>query len=128
LGNFEEVMINGNSRYVIYISIVLYLVLNKGRFALIQKVAFQGHQWHFYIDTLIYKKVVTQEIVLPYSCEHQHLKFRSPPCLNISTAMGLSAMFTFQLDNTNRQTLPAPHCRNGSCRYVRALAFSDCFL
>ena len=38
------------------------------------------------------------------------------------TAMGFSAMFTFQLDNTKRQTLPAPHCRNGSCRYVRYLS------
>ena len=36
---------------------------------------------------------------------------------NPITAMGFSAMFTFQLDNT----LPAPHCRNGSCRYVRAV-------
>ena len=36
-------------------------------------------------------------------------------------AMGFSAMFTFQLNNTRRQTLPAPHCRNGSCRYVLAL-------
>ena len=32
---------------------------------------------------------------------------------NHITAMGLSAMFTFQLDNTNRQTLPAPHCLMG---------------
>ena len=62
MGNFEGVMINGNSRYVIYISIVLYLVLNKGRFALIQKVGFQGHQWHFYINTLDYKKIDTQDI------------------------------------------------------------------
>ena len=42
-------------------------------------------------------------------------------CLNISTigpttAMGLSAMYTFQLDNTKRETLPTPHCHNGSCR------------
>ena len=39
---------------------------------------------------------------------------------NLITAVGFSAMFTFQLDNTKRKTLPAPHCRNGSCRYVRA--------
>ena len=30
----------------------------------------------------------------------------------------------FQLDNTKRWTLPAPHCRNGSCRYVRAICIS----
>jgi hypothetical protein len=39
---------------------------------------------------------------------------------NPITAMGFSVMFTFQLDNTKRQTLPAPHCPNRSCRYVRA--------
>ena len=38
---------------------------------------------------------------------------------NPITAMG----FTFQLDNT--KTLPAPHCRNGSCRYVRAIIAAD---
>ena len=38
--------------------------------------------------------------------------------------MGFSAMFTFQLDNTKRETLPAPHCRNGSCRYVWAVTES----
>ena len=31
-------------------------------------------------------------------------------------------MFTFQLDNTKREILPAPHRHNGSCRYVQALA------
>ena len=36
---------------------------------------------------------------------------------NPITAMGFSAMFTFQLDNTN--TLLAPYCHNGSCRYIR---------
>ena len=41
---------------------------------------------------------------------------------NPITAMGFSGMFTFQLDNTKRWTLPAPHCRNGSCRYVRAMS------
>ena len=30
-------------------------------------------------------------------------------------------MFTFHLDNTKRLTLPAPHCHNGSCRYIPAL-------
>ena len=52
-----------------------------------------------------------------------HVKtFKSmPECIyNPITAMGFSSMFTFQLDNTKRYTLPAPHCRNGSCRYVRA--------
>ena len=45
-----------------------------------------------------------------------------PKCIcNPFTAMVFLAMFTFQLDNTKRQTLPAPHCRNGSCRYVRAM-------
>ena len=29
-------------------------------------------------------------------------------------------MFTFQQDNTKSQTLLAPHCCNGSCRYARA--------
>ena len=37
------------------------------------------------------------------------------------TALGFSAMFTFQLVNTKRKTFPAPHCRNGSRRYVQAL-------
>ena len=37
-------------------------------------------------------------------------------------AMWFSAMFTFQLDNTKRLTLLAPHCSNGSCRYVWALS------
>ena len=32
------------------------------------------------------------------------------------------AMFTFQMDNTKRETLPAPHCRNGSCSCVQAVA------
>ena len=35
-------------------------------------------------------------------------------------AMGFSAMFTFQLDNTMRETMSAPHCCNGSCKYVWA--------
>ena len=39
---------------------------------------------------------------------------------NPITAVGFLAMFPFQLDNTKRYTLPAPHCRNGSCRHVRA--------
>ena len=34
--------------------------------------------------------------------------------------MGFYAMFTIQLDNTKRQTLPVPHYHNGSCRYVQA--------
>jgi hypothetical protein len=41
---------------------------------------------------------------------------------NPITAMGFSAMFTFQLDSTRRKTLPAPHCRNGSCTYIRVLS------
>ena len=28
--------------------------------------------------------------------------------------MGFSAIFTFQLDNTKKETLSAPYCRNGS--------------
>ena len=36
-------------------------------------------------------------------------------------AMGFSAMFIFPLDNTERYTLPAPHCCNGSCRYILAV-------
>ena len=39
---------------------------------------------------------------------------------NPITAMTFSAMSTNQLDMTKRQTLPAPHCRIGSCRYVWA--------
>ena len=35
-------------------------------------------------------------------------------------ANGFSAMFTLQPENTKRYTLLAPHCCNGSCRYVRA--------
>ena len=34
---------------------------------------------------------------------------------------GFSAVFTFQLDYTKRYTFLAPHCHNGSCRYVRAM-------
>ena len=33
-------------------------------------------------------------------------------------------MFTFQLDNTKGYSLPAPHCRNGSCRYVQAITLT----
>ena len=44
---------------------------------------------------------------------------------NPITAMGCSAMFIFQLDNTKWQTLPSPHCLNGSCRYVRALSETE---
>ena len=44
---------------------------------------------------------------------------------NPITAKGFSVMFTFQLDNT----LPAPQCRNGSCRYVWtwSFVFSFCY-
>ena len=41
---------------------------------------------------------------------------------NPITSMGFSAMFTLQLDNTKRKTLPAPHGHNGSCKYVRVVA------
>ena len=45
-----------------------------------------------------------------------------PECIhNLIMAMRFSAMFTFQLDNTKRETFPAPNCRNVSCRYVRAM-------
>ena len=59
----------------------------------------------------------------------QKLHFQSNPfqwlsrteCIhNPITAMGFSEMFTFQLDNIKRWTLPALHCCNGSFRYVRA--------
>ena len=43
---------------------------------------------------------------------------------NPITTMGVSAMFTFQLDDTKRQTLPAPHCCNGSCRFFQVLVHS----
>ena len=44
---------------------------------------------------------------------------------NPITAMGFSAMLTFQLDNTKRKTLPEPHCRNGSCSYVQAVVLCN---
>jgi len=47
------------------------------------------------------------------------LLFQLPECTySLITAMGFLAKFIFQLNNTKRQTLPAPHCRNESCRYV----------
>ena len=37
---------------------------------------------------------------------------------------GVFEMFTFQLDDNKKQTLQAPLCCNGSCRYVRAMSDS----
>ena len=59
------------------------------------------------------------------SAESNHLYFTTyttkPKLIdNPITAMGFSEMSLFQLDNTKRLTLPAPHCRIGSCRYVGA--------
>ena len=42
---------------------------------------------------------------------------------NPITEMGFPTMFTFQLDKTKRKTLPAPYCRNGSCRARLLLLF-----
>ena len=59
--------------------------------------------------------------------KHLNIKGHRPSlseCIyNLITAMGFSAMFISQVDHTKRKSLPAPHCRNGNCRYVQALPF-----
>ena len=62
-----------------------------------------------------YKKSLKKKISQLFSEDTKPERIYNP-----IMAIGFSAMFTFQLDNTKRQTLTAPHCRNGSCRYVRA--------
>ena len=61
-------------------------------------------------------QVTQQQKLLVVQCSIQ-----SEGIYNPITAMGFLAIFTSQLDNTKSETMPAPHCRNGSCRYLQAV-------
>ena len=47
-------------------------------------------------------------------------KAQSPNVFTTQLQQCFFAMFTFQVDNTKKSqvNIPAPHCLNGSCRYV----------
>ena len=67
---------------------------------------------HFLCKILRFEVAQTSMDIMADSADNRTV----PECIdNPIMAIGFSAMFTFQLDNTKRQTLPAPHSRSGSC-------------
>ena len=63
------------------------------------------------------RKFALDPVFVIFFKNEKKYKWWSDRIYNLIMAMGFSAMFTFQQD-----TLLAPHCRIGSCRYVRALS------